>query len=164
MIREGSSLKTLCLSYNSIGDDGAIAFAEAISRNRVLKKLTMKSNSIGNPGLRALADGLAANQRNGPRGLNYFSLFGNEFSNSNGKQWTDLITSFEFVSDFHHGQEAKWGGGGHISSEEQVGAGTMMTLLSAEGGVLFVVLSLLVSCSCFLLLAFWVSGQTGLQP
>jgi Ran GTPase-activating protein (RanGAP) involved in mRNA processing and transport len=51
----------LDLSYNSIGDDGAKALAEALKTNSTLTTLDLQNNSIGPDGAKALAEALKTN-------------------------------------------------------------------------------------------------------
>ena len=49
------------LSYNNIGDDGAIALAEALENNTALEELSVGNNIIGDTGATALAEALETN-------------------------------------------------------------------------------------------------------
>lgn len=49
-----SNLKTLGLSYNVIGEDGAKALSEALNNNKKLKAIGLYNNNIGNLGAQAL--------------------------------------------------------------------------------------------------------------
>ena len=82
-----NTLEVLCLSYNVVSDQGAIALADAIVENKSLRCLTLKSNSIAQAGLTALGDAISKNNT-----MRYLSLFGNDFSvNAVGKQFNSLI-------------------------------------------------------------------------
>ena len=80
-------MEVLCLSHNIVGDEGAVALADAIVENKSLRCLTLKSNSIAQAGLTALGNSIGKNNS-----LQYLSLFGNDFSvNAVGKQFYNLI-------------------------------------------------------------------------
>ncbi len=49
------------LWFNSIGDDGAKAIAEALKVNAVLTKLELDFNSFGDDGAKAIAEALKVN-------------------------------------------------------------------------------------------------------
>ena len=49
-------MTTLNLGYNSIGDDGAKAIAEALKVNPVLTKLDLRYNNMGDAGKQAVRD------------------------------------------------------------------------------------------------------------
>ena len=63
----------LFLHYNAVGDDGAIAFGEALKANKGLKRLELGGNGIGEAGAFALIDGLKSNCT-----LEKLGLFGND--------------------------------------------------------------------------------------
>ncbi|KAJ3216732.1 Leucine-rich repeat-containing protein 71 [Dinochytrium kinnereticum] len=69
LISEESSLKTLSLRMNKIGDIGAKAIAGALKTNRVLMNLNLWGNAIGREGAGDLAEALKFNQS-----LSYLSL------------------------------------------------------------------------------------------
>ena len=54
-------LTNLDLEYNSIGDDGTKAIAEALKVNPVLTNLDLEYNSIGDDGAKAIAEALKVN-------------------------------------------------------------------------------------------------------
>jgi hypothetical protein len=56
-----STLTTLYLGSNNIGDDGAKAMAEALTTNSTLTTLYLRSNNIGYDGAKSLADALTIN-------------------------------------------------------------------------------------------------------
>ena len=78
-------LQHLRLSYNFVGNQGAVALSEAISANLTLRTLTLKNNSIGDEGLLAIKRALEVNNT-----LQSLHLFGNEFHKT-GSQYHDLI-------------------------------------------------------------------------
>jgi len=86
MVRSQNTVKSLGLSFNFIGDDGAIAIAEAIKCNTSLCHLSLKNNNIGPIGLKAIADALECNST-----LESISIFGNNFNDDNGKQFHEFI-------------------------------------------------------------------------
>ena len=53
-----NTLEVLCLSHNIVGDEGAVALADAIVENKSLRCLTLKSNSIAKAGLTALGNSI----------------------------------------------------------------------------------------------------------
>jgi Ran GTPase-activating protein (RanGAP) involved in mRNA processing and transport len=57
-------LKSLYLTYNNIGDDGAVALAHALSNFPNLKTLDLYRNNIGNKGGLALATAVLTNAEN----------------------------------------------------------------------------------------------------
>jgi Ran GTPase-activating protein (RanGAP) involved in mRNA processing and transport len=60
-LKDNTVLTTLYLGYNSIGDDGAKAIAEALKVNTVLTSLDLRSNLIGDDGAKAIAEALKDN-------------------------------------------------------------------------------------------------------
>jgi len=80
-----AGLQHLRLSYNSVGNQGAVALADAIRVNQSLLTLTLKNNSISDEGLLALKRSLEVNNT-----LQSLQLFGNEF-HATGSQFHDLI-------------------------------------------------------------------------
>jgi Ran GTPase-activating protein (RanGAP) involved in mRNA processing and transport len=81
----GPGLKTLKLSYNIIGNDGAIALSEALKVNKSLTELTIKNNNI-DEGLTAIAESLEFNNT-----IKKLSIFGNNFNEKSGKAFYRLI-------------------------------------------------------------------------
>jgi hypothetical protein len=61
-LKSGTAVLTsVDLRVNSIGDDGAKAIAEALKVNAVLTKLSLYHNSIGDDGAKAIAEALKVN-------------------------------------------------------------------------------------------------------
>lgn len=60
-LKTNTSLRTLRLWRNGIGDDGCTALAEALKVNAALQELNMEDNDIGERGCAALAAALAVN-------------------------------------------------------------------------------------------------------
>ncbi|KAF9556315.1 hypothetical protein EC968_008315 [Mortierella alpina] len=60
-LKTNRTVATLNLSGNSIGSDGAKALAEALKTNRTVATLNLAENSIGNDGAKALAEALKTN-------------------------------------------------------------------------------------------------------
>ncbi len=56
-----TSMETLCLNGNNVGNEGAILLAEMLKTNTTLKTLELNSNSIEYEGAAALAEALAQN-------------------------------------------------------------------------------------------------------
>ncbi|KAK5797292.1 hypothetical protein F5H01DRAFT_385237 [Linnemannia elongata] len=56
-----STLTTLDLKRNKIGDNGARALSEALKTNSTLTTLNLESNNIGNNGAQALSRALKIN-------------------------------------------------------------------------------------------------------
>lgn len=81
-----SGVLTLNLSANDIKDDGAAAFAEALTTSRVLSELDLTNNSIGEMGLVSLAMGLAQNES-----LQRLALQGNHFGPESSAQFLSLL-------------------------------------------------------------------------
>ncbi len=54
---ENTSLESVCLEMNHIGDRGAKALAWALSMNHSILKIDLSNNNIGSEGIRALAHG-----------------------------------------------------------------------------------------------------------
>ena len=82
-----NSLRSLRLSYNCIGDEGAIALAEALCVNTSLLTLTLNNNAIGVSGLVALGNALYKNNS-----LRRLAIFGNEFdSDVSGRLFFEFI-------------------------------------------------------------------------
>ncbi|KAJ3109206.1 Leucine-rich repeat-containing protein 71 [Phlyctochytrium planicorne] len=69
LVTEESSLKSLSLRMNKIGDVGGKAIGTALKTNRVLTSLNLWGNSIGKEGVADIAEGLKFNQS-----LSYLSL------------------------------------------------------------------------------------------
>ena len=81
-------LRSLRMSYNCIGDDGAIALSQALAQTTSLLEISLKNNSIGVGGLVAIGRSLFTNNT-----LEAISLFGNDFdSKESGKLFHDLLT------------------------------------------------------------------------
>lgn len=70
-------LQHLRLSYNTVGNHGAIALARAISVNKTLKTLTLKNGGVSDEGLVAIGKALSSNNT-----LQHLALFGNDFNNN----------------------------------------------------------------------------------
>jgi len=85
---QGGGLRSLRLSYNVVGNQGAIALAEALVVNKQLLELTLKNNSIGEAGLIALGNALCKNNT-----LKRLAVFGNEFDSDSCKLYDDIITT-----------------------------------------------------------------------
>lgn len=83
----GPGLKSLRMSYNQIGDDGAIALAEALTQSSTLLELSLKNNSIRRAGLVKIAESLLVNQT-----IEAISLFGNDFDHASGKVYQDVLS------------------------------------------------------------------------
>ncbi|KAL0240076.1 hypothetical protein GEMRC1_010183 [Eukaryota sp. GEM-RC1] len=60
-LKVNSSLSTINLYSNSIGNEGAIAIAEALKVNSSLSTINLNNNSIGNEGAIAIAEALKVN-------------------------------------------------------------------------------------------------------
>ncbi|KAG0046352.1 hypothetical protein BGZ83_008494, partial [Gryganskiella cystojenkinii] len=60
-LKTNSTLTTLCLQSNSIGDKGAQALTESLLTNSTLTTLDLRHNSIGPSGAQALAEALKTN-------------------------------------------------------------------------------------------------------
>ena len=56
------SLESSALINNNIGDDGMVALAKALHRNRTIEIVNLSYNDIGDPGIYALCDALAVNE------------------------------------------------------------------------------------------------------
>lgn len=82
----GAVLRTLLLSYNEVGDEGAIALAEVIRANRPLSRLTLKNNGINEAGLVKIGQALVHNAN-----LQHLALFGNHFSHHTGEVFVDSL-------------------------------------------------------------------------
>jgi Ran GTPase-activating protein (RanGAP) involved in mRNA processing and transport len=60
-LRVNTTLTSLDLGNNSIGDVGAASLAEALGYNTALKELNLGDNSIGTAGAASLAEALKVN-------------------------------------------------------------------------------------------------------
>ena len=58
-IAKSTSLQSIDLSHNPIGDAGATALAEGIAKSTSLQKIDLRGNSVGDAGATALAAGIA---------------------------------------------------------------------------------------------------------
>ena len=76
-----STVTELNLSWNSIGDAGATAIAEALRVNSTVTKLDLLGNSIGDAGATAIAEALRVNSAVTKLGLS---------SNSIGVTWNRI--------------------------------------------------------------------------
>jgi hypothetical protein len=74
------------LGYNSIGDDGAKAIAEALKVNRVVTSVDLGYNSIGDDGAKAIAEALKVNAV-----LTSLDLAGSMFSSGIGDEGAKAI-------------------------------------------------------------------------
>ncbi|KAF9990533.1 hypothetical protein BGZ75_001406 [Mortierella antarctica] len=61
VLKTNSTLSTLTLQNNSIGDDGAKALGEALKTNSTLTTLDLNNNSIGDDGAKMLGEALKTN-------------------------------------------------------------------------------------------------------
>ncbi len=82
----GAVLRTLLLSYNEVGDEGATALAEVISLNRPLTRLGLKNNNINQAGLVTIGHALGSNGN-----LSHLALFGNHFSHHTGEVFASCV-------------------------------------------------------------------------
>jgi Ran GTPase-activating protein (RanGAP) involved in mRNA processing and transport len=84
-----STLNTLDLSYNSIGDDGVYSLSQMLLPNHYssLKILSLNKNGISNDGVAYLAAMLQTNQT-----LTELSLSDNEIGNEGVKQLANVLT------------------------------------------------------------------------
>ncbi|KAG0196550.1 hypothetical protein BGX28_009996, partial [Mortierella sp. GBA30] len=73
-LKTNSTLTTLDLSSNSIGENGAIALSEALKTNSTLTTLHLKRNSIGDNGAVALSEALNTNSTVTTLNLSYNSI------------------------------------------------------------------------------------------
>jgi hypothetical protein len=77
---------TLYLSGNNIGDEGAIAIAEALKVNAVLTELNLQLNSIGHDGAKAIAEALKVNTV-----LNELHLYRNNIGDDGAKAIAEAL-------------------------------------------------------------------------
>lgn len=84
-----STLETLDLSYNLIGDDGVLSLSQMLLPNHYssLKILSLNKNGISNDGVQYLAEMLQTNQT-----LTELSLSDNEIGNEGVKQLANVLT------------------------------------------------------------------------
>ena len=88
-----SCIRTLKLSYNFIGDEGAAALADALLHNKSLTELTIKNNSIHSKGLVMIGTALESNNT-----LERLSLYGNDFDQDSGRLFHSLAKNrFDFI-------------------------------------------------------------------
>lgn len=90
--RFSKCLRVLKLANNKIGDEGAVAIADALSTNTSLEEVTLKNNGISR-GLVAVGRALEKNNS-----LRKITLFGNDFDMESGKIFMDLQTRFSYLS------------------------------------------------------------------
>jgi len=88
LLRRKNSLHSLGLAYNNVGDDGAVALSEVIKYSSTLRHLTLRNNKIGPIGLSAIGNTL---QDCNSCSLESLTLFGNNFDNTTGKLYFNLI-------------------------------------------------------------------------
>ncbi|XP_015777590.1 PREDICTED: protein NLRC3-like [Acropora digitifera] len=80
-LKVNTSLSSLNLAWNSIGNEGANSLAEALTVNTSLSSLNLAWNSIGNEGANSLAEALTVNTSLSSLNLAWNSI-GNEGANS----------------------------------------------------------------------------------
>ncbi|KAF9576917.1 hypothetical protein EC968_000042 [Mortierella alpina] len=85
-LKANSNLTTLCLSYNSIGDNEAKALSEALEINSNLTTLYMQCNSIGGKGAQALSEALMKNST-----LTILYLSGNSFGDHGAQALSEAL-------------------------------------------------------------------------
>mmetsp|Transcript_17902 Transcript_17902/g.17222 ORF Transcript_17902/g.17222 Transcript_17902/m.17222 type:complete len:158 (-) Transcript_17902:249-722(-) len=88
----GATLKTLLLSYNRVGDEGAKALAEVLKCNKSLTNLSLKNNNIKEAGLTVVGSAINSNNT-----LQKLSIFGNEFCHKVGELFNSQIDRINFI-------------------------------------------------------------------
>lgn len=81
-----NNVSIVSLSYNMIGSEGAIAFAQLVRTSTSLKKLYLKNNSIHSEGLIALIKSLLE-----AKSLTELQIFGNDFDQSASKTLYEIL-------------------------------------------------------------------------
>jgi hypothetical protein len=82
-------LKIIDLSYNEIGDNGALIISKFVKSDTYLEVLILKSNSIGGKGAQALANALHYNLQ-----INYLDLSNNEITDVGGMALASMLQVF----------------------------------------------------------------------
>jgi Ran GTPase-activating protein (RanGAP) involved in mRNA processing and transport len=85
-LKVNSSLQTLNLTWNKIGDEGAVALAEALKDNKSLQTLALCKNQIGDEGAKALAGALKVNSS-----VRHLNLRSNKISDSGAAALADAL-------------------------------------------------------------------------
>jgi len=86
MLKDNETLLILEIHCNSIGDEGAIAFAEMLKVNTTLKTLNLYRNKIGGEGAEALAKALEVNKT-----LTHFYIGCNNIGDVGAKDLADML-------------------------------------------------------------------------
>ena len=73
-LKSSTTLETINLSDNTIGDEDAKALADALKTNKTLHTLDLSGNEIGDTGAKALADALKINTTLHALDLGYNSI------------------------------------------------------------------------------------------
>ncbi|XP_067041367.1 protein NLRC3-like isoform X2 [Acropora muricata] len=85
-LRVNTSLSSLNLHCNSIGDEGANSLAQALRVNTSLSSLDLSRNSIGNDGVKSLTQALRVNTS-----LSSLDLFGNSIGNEGANSLAEAL-------------------------------------------------------------------------
>lgn len=85
LIRENSTLTSLNLSHNCLGDDGCAAIAHALPQNSALSHLDVSYNAVSEPGLISLARSMQEAD------IVHVCCRGNNFSSSSARAFQELI-------------------------------------------------------------------------
>lgn len=95
--KNNCSLQTIKINNNEIGDEGAIALAEALKINDTLKYLYINNNKIGDAGAKAFATVLGKN--GGNTRLEGLYINGNPINNIGNKYLSNAINSRAHTSN-----------------------------------------------------------------
>ena len=126
-LRVNTSLTSLDLSKNDIGDEGAISLSEALTVNTSLTSLKLSENSIGHEGANSLSEALRVNTS-----LTSLDLFGNSIDNEGANSLSEALrvnTSLTslVLSENHIGIE------GGISLSKALRVNTSLSSLNLRG-------------------------------
>jgi Ran GTPase-activating protein (RanGAP) involved in mRNA processing and transport len=96
LLTKTSSITSLILSHNALGDAGALVLASGLRSNRTLQNLDMSHCKIKGGGLIALADGIRHQGM-----LEQLQLWGNEFSVDAAEVLCEkMLPRLQYVPDF----------------------------------------------------------------
>jgi hypothetical protein len=92
LLLANQNLKSLVLSFNNIGDAGALDLAVALRQNNTLDLLDLDYNDIGSNGASALADALVANDA-----LKDLNLLNNSIGDDGATSIAEMLTRNESI-------------------------------------------------------------------
>ena len=122
-LRVNTSLTSLHLSENSIGDEGASSLSEALTVNTSLTSLHLSENSIGGEGASSLSEALRVNTS-----LTSLDLFYNSIGDEGASSLSEVLRVNTSLTSLHL-SENSIGGEGASSLSEALRVNTSLTSL-----------------------------------